>query len=402
MRAFTILVAALVATGVLAGCIGNAAEKDPETENIDPATIGTDLTSETPGSGLAPVKVLAPLASSLKLGSAAWVAPGTSVPVTAAAPANAKGDVTYTWATGALPGTTEVKSLSLDTKVIEPTASKVLTFTTAGVFRMHCHPHPAMKHNVTVVDGLAPSDVTVDIVDGATMDKYRFVPENIVVGVGSKVTYVNKGKLAHTATAEAQEPPLKKVALDKASGDIKLEGNGWQRIVVLMRDSEGRFGIAEKAIYTTATLPAFTKQEIPVDFAAAGPAPLAGTPAESAMPAPQAVPVTLEQAGLVSINGTYTDAVGGSPVGAAAGQNLAQVELHFTKDGETQDALTGEAAATHTLSGKAPAGQYTLRIVPIQGAQITGTIVIEVVYELVPPAPTAPAAAEEGHGGHAH
>ena len=96
----------------------------------------------------------------------------------------------------------------------------------------------------------------------------------------------------------------------------------------------------------------------------------------------------------MTINYTFQDALAAN----GAPENLAEIELHFTLSGETQDTLTG-GDNTDSLGGKAQAGTYTLTVIPKQGAQITGTVTIEVVYDLVPPSPTAPAA-DAGHGDH--
>jgi plastocyanin len=253
-----------------------------------------------------------------------------------------------------------------------------------------------MRHNVTVVDGLAAKDVTVYITDGATPGEYRFVPENIVVGKGSKVTYANVGAQPHTATAlGAQEPALQLLPLKAENGTIKIEGEGWLRVLAITQDSEGRLGIANKSIYATATLPAFAQQTLTYEFTHGTPGPLAGTPAEASG---DAKPITLEHPGKVTLNYTFSDALGG----AGAPENLAEIAIHFTKDGETQDTLTAGPAPVGTAEGKAIAGAYTLTVIPVQGAQVSGTIVVDVVYDLVPP-PVGPAAPPaDGHGGHAH
>lgn len=397
-----IAVAMILAFAGLAGCIG--ANKEGESgETVDTNGLNTG-TGTTTGTGTKPpaLTVLAPLVSAITIAAPEWVQSGTEVPVTLAAPTNAKGALSYTWAIGPLPGTTKVTEVKADTgstpsSYIQPGATKSITYSTAGVYRMHCHPHAWMRHNVTVVEGFAgPKAVEVQIIDGEKQGDYRYVPENIVVGAGTVVNYKNVGSQPHTATAlGTQEPALKKLPLAAAAGNVKIEGEGWQRVVAIFQDSEGRIGIAEKPIYTTATLPAFTTQTETFEFTGATAGPLVGTPAGIAS---ESRPVTLEQRGTITINYTFVDAVAanGGP------QNLADIELHFTLSGETQDTLTGPGGPEGSLTGKAPAGAYTLTVTPTQGAQVSGTVIIEVVYELVPPPPTAPAAAEEGHSGHQH
>jgi len=396
MRALAILAATLVASAAFSGCIGGLKEDDP----VTPA--GTDGDGNpvptTGGDSVPALTVLAPLAATLTLDAPAWIQSGTAVPVSVSAPANAKGDITYAWAIGAVPGTTEVTPFKADTgssgaDYIAPGATKSITYGAAGVYNMHCHPHPDMLHNVTVIEGYeGPSVVEVAIVDGAKQNEYRFVPKDIVIGVDTTVNYKNVGQQPHSATAMgAQEPALKLLPLDAANGTVTVAAEGWQRIVAVLIDSEGRLGLAESQIYATATLPAFAKETLSFEFAY-GASQLAGTAAASAA---KSEPVTLAHGGLVFVNYTFTDAAGPS------GASPADVEVHFAKDGETQDTMTGDGA-TGELSGKALPGAYTLRVVPTAGVQIEGTVTVEVVYDLVPPAKDAPAPAGDGHGGHAH
>ncbi|HVM44893.1 MAG TPA: hypothetical protein VM582_03065 [Candidatus Thermoplasmatota archaeon] len=385
MRAHLFLALALVAAGSLAGCIGG----EKEGGVVDTATdkgVGADGVTSAAGGAAQSLRVLAPLTASLALDAPEWIQSGTEVPVSLTVPANAKGAVSYTWAVGPLPGTVEVTPAKADTgsavkDFIQAGATKSITYGTSGVYRMHCHPHPWMLHNVTVIDGYAgPKTVDVSIVDGATQGEFRYVPENIVVGAGTVVNYKNLGEQPHTATAMgAQEPPLQKLPLATNEGTVKLEGDGWLRVVGVFQDSEGRIGFAEKRIYVTAELPQYgtTTHEFSFDAAVK---PLAGTPAAAAA---KSVPVSLEQGGFVFLNYTFQDAASG----AGAPQNLAQVEVHFTLSGETQDTLTGGPDAANSLSGRALPGSYTLKVVPVQGARVTGTVTIEVVYDLVPPEP---------------
>lgn len=389
MRALALLAATLVVAGALTGCIGN---NDPiDTAGDDGATTAPPLPGtggKTPG-GV--VKVLSPLTSTVTASGPQWVKSGTSVAVAAAAPAQAKGTVNYTWALGALPGTVAVTAATLDTKVIESGKSASLKFAAAGVYRMHCHPHPYMKHNVTVIEGYkGPATVEVSIIDGASVGEYRFVPENIVVGAGTTVVYTNRGAQPHTATLESQEPALKALDLKAASGEVAVTGNGWQRIVVLMQDSEGRVGASETRIYVTSELPAFPAQSIPLDFTVGG--------VPEAAPALK-VPVKFDHNGTVTINVSVQDAAAanGAPV------NNALVSISFAEDGATQDTLSSDPTAKTSLTGLVAGKTYILTITPTQGVGIEGTAEITAVYDLVPPAPSmAPASGgHDDHGAHA-
>jgi plastocyanin len=90
----------------------------------------------------------------------------------------------------------------LDTGDIAPNAEDSLTF--EATTTIHCHPHPWMSQNVTVTDD-APSDVHVHIVDGLDAEEYRFEPEDLTIGKGSRVTYHNHGNFTHTATEKADD-----------------------------------------------------------------------------------------------------------------------------------------------------------------------------------------------------
>lgn len=388
MRALALLAVLVVLGSGLAGCIGAAKEDD--TDTLDPAKVTTEVGGQITsggGTGLpANLKVLAPLTSTLTLSGPEWIQSGTTVDASVAPPANAKGAVTYIWATGPLPDTVEVVPAKADTgspsssAYIAPGTSKNITFTTPGVYRMHCHPHPNMRSNVTVIDGYqGPKTVDVYIVDEGSPVGARYVPENIVIGVGTTVVYHDVGQLPHTATSLAQEPPLKKVALAGASGAVPVEGEGWQRVVVAMIDSEGRVGFAEQRIYTSATLPTFEPKEYAFAFEFGAPV-VPGAPAQPASPKTESF--KLDQAAVLTINYTFADAVGSASGGA---ENLAQVEMHLTPQGDTQDVMTTEPTGEGVWEGKVPAGTYTLTVIPRQGAQISGTVSITGAYELVPP-----------------
>lgn len=385
MRAFALLAASLVVAGVLSGCIGGSDE---------PTTPAADTGGKTtlPGTGgkttAGVVNVLNPLTSTVTSQGDSWIKSGSTIAVSATAPVQAKGTVNYTWVAGALPGTAEVTAAKLDTKSIEPGASKSLKFAAAGVYRMHCHPHPYMKHNVTVVEGFSsPSKVEVSIVDGPTTGEYRFVPENIVVAPGTTVVYTNLGDQPHTTTLESQEPPVKALLLKAASGEVAVTGNGWQRVMVLMQDSEGRVGSAETRVYVTPELPAFPTQTVALDFKVGG---------ASEVSPDVKVPVTFDHNGTVTINFTVKDAVASN--GGPA--NSALVEVHFVEDGATQDTATSDPASEGSLTALVGAKTYQLLVKATQGVGVTGTVEITAVYDLVPPAPAMPAAGGE-HGEHA-
>lgn len=387
MRTVALLAAILLASGGLAGCVGE--DKDPvNTNTVDsknPAGGGTDAGQV--------LKVLAPLTSSISTKSATWVAPGSLVDVEASAPANAEGNLTVTWAIGQHPFVGKAPEAALDTKVIGPGESKSLTYELAGSYLMHCHPHPYMKHNVTVVEGFeGPSAVTVSIVDGDSPETYRFVPENILIAPGTKVTYTNKGSQPHTSTLESASPTLKKLDATTLAGQVKVEGDGWMRLVAVMQDAKGRIGVSEYPIYV---------KDIPANFAgsysggfdaAFTPPADPGAGSETFNPS-ESHDLKLDLGGKAFINVTVDD---------PSGENLQQVKVHLVEAGATQDSMTLNAGEL-TAAGTVNAGAYKLVVEGAQGIQISYTVTVDVLYALVPPvlemAMDMPA---DGHGGHNH
>lgn len=386
-----VLLASLLVVGAaFAGCVGQDDNPEPASDGNDPGT--------TPGDDGSPteLKVLAPLVSAVSFDGPEWVAPGAKLTVTAAAPANAKGDVTYTWAIGPLPKTVKVEEAALDTKTIEPGASAKLTFEKAGVYGIHCHPHPFMLSNVTVVEGYAgPTETTVYITDGAALGEYVFTPERVVIPAGGSVVYKNVGSQAHTATQAGQEPALKALDLKAASGEVTLSGDGWQRLVLLVQDSEGRVGIAEKRVYVKA-LPADYLETFTGKFNAGVPAP---APPE-AQTEVGSFKLTLDHAGEITLNFSAVDAA------ADAGSlvNTALVEVHLKEDGASQDTLTSDPKDVGSLTGLVGATTYELTVIPRQGAAVSYEVVVSVVYDLTPPEPVDASAGGSGggHSGHAH
>lgn len=398
MRNVALLVSILVMGAAFAGCFGSE-EDDPKTASLDPApgSTGTDSGTVTlPEGGL---KVLAALTPAIITDAPAWIQSGTKINVSGSASGNAKGAVNYTWTYGPLPGTVEVAAANLDTKAIQPGAEGKLKFAEAGVYNMHCHPHPAMTQNVTVVEGFGgPSTVTVYITDGSETGQYRFVPSEVVIPVGGTVVYKNVGTQMHTATQSSQEPALKSAGLDAAGGEIGIEGNGWQRVRLVTQDADGRIGFAEHRIYVTPELPAFETKTIEGDLRV-------GLPAAAPAQARETVTDSfkLAHSGKLYLNFTATD-----PIGDTTGQaSLAQIEIHLKEQGATQDTLTVDPAGEGSADAIVGAKTYSITITGAQGAAIHYVVEINVEYDLVPPEPAMAGAggghdAHGGGGGHAH
>lgn len=381
----------LAAALVLAGCVNTP-------KDVTSATTGsTSPTGTTPvltsGGDGAVLKLLSPLSFTVSTTGAKWVEPKTTVAFTTA---GGQAGWAYVWATGPLMGTPPASTATLDTGSkspsdwIAPGASRSLTFTEPGVFEMHCHPHPYMRSNVTVLAGyVGPKEVTVQITDGSKPSESRYSPDNIVVGPGTKVTYTNVGQQPHTATLLKASPALKKLDATASKADVQLDGTGWQVVRVLALDAEGRVGAAETQVYV-APLPKFTSEPKALDFAAGG------VPEQAGAVGPFSFSFVLEYNAILSVNWSVQDgpAAGGAPV------NNALVEVHVAKAGESQDVLTSEPKAAGLLTGPVASGTYNVKVVPKQGVKITGTIQVSADYlDVTPPDPSA--AGEGGGDGHA-
>lgn len=382
-RTTSLLLLALALT--LAGCA------KPATTSDTPATT-RDVTNPTPDAGAKNARLPA-LPLTLRLDAPTWIEPGTPVPATAS---GASGALAYTWAVGQLPGTVALTGKPLNTTLISPGETATLTFTEAGLYNMHCHPHPFMRSNVTVIDGYqGPGTVEVQIQDGGTTGEYRFVPENIVVAPGTKVVYRNVGTLPHTATELGRTPPLSKLALDAASGTLQLPTSvpmpgmdmemapEWANVVVVAKDASGRVGIANASIYIN-TFPT------PYNTRMTGNFPASGLP-ESAVPS-QTKSFLLDEAGQLYLNFSAKDAASAAN---PALPNTAAIDIHVKANGATQDLLTSTGKASGALSVRIPPGSYTITLTPSGGANVDYNLYVTVLYDHVPPTPVLSASGEE-------
>lgn len=328
---------------------------------------------------------LAPLAVNVSMTGPSWVASGTDVQLAAVA----TGATKFVWATGPLPISSPAKVANLDTKVFDPGASKSLKFASAGVYALHCHPHPFMKHNVTVVDGYqSPARVTVLITDGATPGEYRFSPENLVIGVGTEIVYENVGKLPHSATQEGQEPALKLAKLTASAGTVAVEGEGWQRIVAIASDGSGRLGVGEARVYVTPELPTGTSVDVTGSFTT----PLYLPELETNPQPAQMTSMKVDHPGAFTLNITATDGNAG----------LAKVSVRVVRVATDEEVGALDATAAGTLAFTIERGEYEIYVEPSEGFNVEYVGTATVVYDLTPPPPMPPGseAAEDPHAGH--
>lgn len=276
MRFARPVLALLLLTPLLAGCVNTPRDDAPATESLQ--TASTDgATPTTAAASLPPKPTRTPLDVAAKV-NRNWVKPGEPVtldatsakgttfqwyaqlrPAAAAAPTNSGGHSGHRAAESILlmgPGHAEAPPAPkpkpvLDTKNIEPGQSKSLAFPDEGLYRLHCHPHPWMKVNVTISKDAPAGDRVVTIVDGAKSGEYRYAPEEVLLRPGARVTFENKGAQMHTATQEAYLEPAgagkQVVFTPKNAGDYD--------IVVLATDGKDGFGEARTRLLVDAAKP---------------------------------------------------------------------------------------------------------------------------------------------------
>lgn len=384
VRNFVTLSVALVALAAFTGCIGVlGSHDDPAPESpagVHPATTG----GVTPPVSLT---VLSALKTTITADGGKWVANGTSINVAASPLQGAVGDTQIAWFTGPMSATAPVPvKANANSGYIDPGNATGIKFNVDGVFWMHCHPHPWMRSNVTVVEGWQnAATMEVDIVDGASPSEFRFVPENITVHPGTTIIYRNVGQQVHTAMQLQQDAPLKPLDIKGLSGKATIQGVGWQRVVMLSKDSQGRYGAAEYDVYATSTLPApghwFFNLSTPHGAPDAAPGAAGGDfDSKSFKPdfnGTMFVNYTARSAPAATLNGA------GQPVPDPA----TKVQIHVKEAGIEQDVLSGDSAGSGNITGHTHDTIHTVMAKADQGAGITTEVEVTVIYDLIPPPP---------------
>lgn len=379
MRGTAIGLVSLLLVALFAGC----ASKHEDAPNPDLTAASTNGGGSASG-----VTALAPLAVALSAPSADWVAPGTSLDVTATPPTDATGAITYTWLYGPMGGMAPITPMkTTKTDLIDPGASASITFDEAGVFYEHCHPHPWMRQNVTILDnGQPPVTVVTHFQDGATLADFKFVPATLVLPKGSTVVYQNDGSQAHQTMLLQQDAPLKQLPMKDASGKVTADGSGWMRVVVLAQDAAGRIGKAERDVYVAPLpTPLTAKYEGSYNFTAPSQVPV--PPPGPLASQPDVRGFTATGAGTVWLNFTSQDGVAANaPVDPAGDQSSISVQI-ASKDGTTKVASTSAPADTGSITGRISATDYTVTITPVSGEAANYTATLTVIYDPVPPTP---------------
>lgn len=415
MRLSLLLVTTLaLAAPLLAGCVGKG--DDPA------ATTGTDLTQASLDGTLVPprpIRMLLPLNVTT---SAVWVNPGDTVQLTATAPSA----TSVSWylspraplapaSTGgascvhlmpcfdSLDGQDERAAScaaalgpgpcapaanpppatpKLDTGYINSGESKSIKLTTPGVYQLHCHPHPWMRANITVLPGAPSGDAVISIADGATNAEYRFGPEDTTVAPGSTVTFHNVGNQTHTATMHTFLIPIKPTG---KSASYVADTTGDFDVVAIARDGATGVGQSGTRLFVDPARPSDTLALGPYKGTFNAGAPIPNNPQQESKSFSFALSFPAKS---LTIKITSTSQ---TPVPT-------MVSATLTRSGETSPLATMASAAEGTITAsKLPEGTYTLTIFADQGVMIDYAAEGSALLDLSPPANSV----STGLGGHA-
>lgn len=426
MRPLPLILGIALTTALLAGCVSNKPD-DVQASSLETTGTGDASSTSTAAANLPPK----PTRTSLDVTAAVsqpWVKPGESVTLTAtsakattyawylqlrpaaaaaAAPA-ASGGTSSTGQRGAdeatapagfclnlgpgcpsAPASTPPKPQpNMNTGNIDPGQAKPLLFKEAGLYQLHCHPHPWMQMNVTVKQGASAAEQTIAIVDGRAQSEYRYSIEDIVVAPGTKVVFENKGAQMHTATQGAY---LEAIPGEGKSVTFSPKNTGDYDVVVIARDATTGVGVAKARLLVDATKPDEKQPIGPYngEFQAAAP-----RPAELPEPVPAAEsaehPFTSPYP-IKSLKFTFT-ATSDTPVPPT-------VSVSLQKEDGTEIASAQPAASGEVSAADLPAGTYKLIVTAGQGAMIAYEALGEAMLDLQLPG-SAPVQDESQPHGH--
>lgn len=380
MRPLAALTILLLAAPGVAGCIGSEVEPEP---------IGANGTLQDPAGALAP---LVPLDVALA-SSAVWTRPGETVSLTATSATATR----FEWflapvASGHGGGhdhggggheaapSGRAAPAPANTGDIQPGVySDPLTLAAEGLYGFHCHPHPWMMLTVVVAADADKGGMQhVQIVDGATQDAYRFVPDTLRVRPGTQLVFWNNGTAMHTATQDAfaWRIPQTGSAIEYVPEDV----GDFDVLVVATDDARGR-GEARTRLLVDAAKPDALQAVGPFagEFQK-------GVPND---PEPEREEFAFSSAHAIETLDISFAATSDAPAPA-------MISLSLLRDG--QEIASATAAESGSLGAtNLPAGAYVLRATAAQGVLISYEIAGEALLALVPPE-----RAEGAAGGHHH
>lgn len=270
----------------------------------------------------------------------------------------------------------------LDTGYINSGESKSIKLTTPGVYQLHCHPHPWMRANITVLAGAPNGDAVISITDGATNPEYRFGPEDTTVGPGSTVTFHNVGNQTHTATMHTFLIPIKPTG---KSASYVADTTGDFDVVAIARD--GASGVAQSGtrLFVDPARPSDTLPLGPYKGTFNAGAPIPNNQQQESKLFSFAINFPAKS---LTIKVTSTSQ---TPIPT-------MVSATLTRSGESSPIATMASAADGTITAsKLPEGTYTLTIFADQGVMIDYAAEGSAQLDLSPPSNSV----STGLGGHA-
>ena len=407
MRVHAALALVLMAAPALAGCLGGEAEP---TDDIVRTSMTNTVTGTAPGAPVTPLDVT--LQS-----SAMWTRPGETVTLTAASADSATfewflapraaaaaasdssaqpshhmleadgvgdGPFASTFGPGAA-GHSDAPAkpartppAAVDTGEIQPGVySEPITLEEDGLYQFHCHPHPWMSLNIVVSnDASLKGTQHIEILDGKTNDDYRFVPDDLRVQPGTKLTFWNNGTAVHTGTQGGFAWLIPETGNPIAYAP---EETGDFDVLVIAKDGQNARGEARTRL--------FVDPEKPDEVQPVGP--FRGEFQKGVPNDPQ--PETKDHSftspfDITSLALTFT-ATSDVPVPPS-------VTVSLLQDGK-EIAAADASDSGEIKAADLPAGTYTLRVTAAQGVLIAYEVKGTATLELV-----APDAAAAGGGGH--
>lgn len=178
--------------------------------------------------------------------SSLWVKPATPVTFDASGSTDAEGDtLTYAFGYGSV-----TNAPAIDSGLFAKDKSWSYTFLEEGTYLFHCHPHPTMKHTVTV-SSAAPASTSTQV----AIKDFKFGPESITVRPNTKIVYTNRDVVEHTVTLEKYEPKLTSIATTGATGTVTFPSDGTYSLVVAVSDGKGTSTTAQATVLVDSNRP---------------------------------------------------------------------------------------------------------------------------------------------------
>ncbi|MHB8586260.1 MAG: hypothetical protein ACYDDF_10565 [Thermoplasmatota archaeon] len=142
-----------------------------------------------------------------------------------------------------MPGMGSTSGPSLpDTGLIAVGGSASATYPNAGLYQIHCHPHPWM-----VADIFTDANATTSSAD-VLITKYSFLPPIVHIKPGGKVTYHDVDEVQHDAMAAAYVPTGQVLPLTALSGSLTIATPGSYTLIMSVTDGKAHLATAYQTI----------------------------------------------------------------------------------------------------------------------------------------------------------